>query len=302
MSEPLKVRLDLWQLEIFCAVVERGSFSAAADALFISQPTVTAHITALEKRLGVKLFDRTTRKVSTTPAGELLYRHAKALLAEHEVALQELNQFKGGLVGSLVFGASTIPGQYLLPAVMARFCQQYPQAKLTMRIGSSRQILNAVLSGELEMGVIGFQPDEPSLQVVPLWNDEIVLIVSLRHPWASRPYVSLEELLTQPFVFREEGSGTRRVFEQFLAQHGLSSRCLTVVAEVGSTEAVKQFVVAGDSVGVVSIRAVECEQGAHQLAVVRLREGRILRQFFAIIPTDRTVSPLCHRFVQFLQE
>ncbi len=302
MEDRLKVRLDLWQLEVFCVVAEQGSFSRAADALFVSQPTVTTHIAALEKRLGVKLFDRTTRKVTLTPAGKLLYRHAKALLTEHEAALQELNQFQGGLIGRLVFGASTIPGQYLLPEVMARFCHQYPQTKLSMRIGSSQQILDEVLSGSLEMGVIGFRPDEPSLQVIPLWDDEVVMIVSLFHPWASRSYVSIDELPTQPFVFREEGSGTRRTFEQFLSQHGLSPRQLQVVAEVGGTEAVKRFVMAGGGVGVVSIRAIECEQAARQLTPVRLREGRILRQFFAILPNDRTVSPLCHRFAQFLQE
>ncbi len=300
-SERLKLRLDLWQLEIFCAVAEHQSFSRAGEALFISQPTVTTHIAALEKRLGVKLFDRTTRRVTLTPAGKLLYRRAKALLAEHEAALQELSRFQGGLIGSVVFGASTIPGQYLLPGVMAQFCQGFPEVRLTMRIGDSQQILDSVAMGELEFGVVGVKPDDPQLHAFPLWDDEVVLIVPTYHEWATRSFVPLDDLRSQPFVFREKGSGTRQTFEQFLAQYGFSPRRLTVVAEVGSTEAVKQFVAAGNAVGVVSIRAVDCETEAKRLAVVRLREGRITRQFFAAVPTDRSLSPAGETFLQFLR-
>ncbi|MFN3420458.1 MAG: selenium metabolism-associated LysR family transcriptional regulator [Armatimonadota bacterium] len=301
MDERLKIRLDLWQLEVFCAVAELRSFSRAAEAMFVSQPTVTSHITALEKRLGVKLFDRTTRKVKLTPAGELLYKHAKALLTEHEVMLQELSQFQGGLIGKLVFGASTIPAHYLLPPLMAKFCRQFPQARLIMRVSDSGQVLENVLSGELEMGVIGMRQDVPSLKFIPLWSDEIVLIVHPEHEWAKRGFVPIKELSTQPFVFREEGSGTRKIFEQFLAQHNFSPRQLTVVAEVGSTEAVKQFVAFGGGVGFVSIRAVSEEEEKH-LKAVRLREGRITRQFYGIVPTDKTISPLCNLFVKFLRE
>jgi DNA-binding transcriptional LysR family regulator len=302
MEDRLRIRLDLWQLEIFCAVAELKSFSRAAEALFVSQPTVTSHISALEKRLGVKLFDRTTRKVTLTPAGKLLYRHAKALLAEHEAAMQELSKFQGGLKGRLVFGASTIPAHYLLPLLMAKFCREFPETQLLMRVGSSGEVLDGVLNGELEMGVIGFRPDEPQIHVAPLWNDEVVLIVSPEHEWAKRSFVPIAELTSQPFVFREEGSGTRKTFEQFLLKHKLSPRQLKIIAEVGSTEAVKQFVAAGGGVGFVSVRAVDCETERERLKIVRFQEGRITRQFFAIIPTDRTTSPLCTAFVRFLKE
>jgi len=301
MDERLKIRLDLWQLEIFCAVVELKSFSRAAELLFVSQPTVTSHIMALEKRLGVKLLDRTTRKVKPTPAGELLYKHAKALLAEHETMLQELSRFQGGLIGRLVFGASTIPAHYLLPPLMAKFCRQFPQTRLVMRVDSSVQVLESVVNGELEMGVIGVKQDVPNLKFIPLWSDEIVLIVHPEHEWAKRGFVPIEELASQPFVFREEGSGTRKIFEQFLAQNNFSPRRLTVVAEVGSTEAVKQFVASGGGVGFVSIRSVNDEE-RERFGIVRLREGRITRQFFAIVPLDRTNSPLCDLFVRFLRQ
>ncbi|MCS7186005.1 MAG: selenium metabolism-associated LysR family transcriptional regulator [Armatimonadota bacterium] len=301
MDERLKIRLDLWQLEIFCTVVEFQSFSQAAEALFLSQPAVTSHIMALEKRLGVKLFDRTTRKVKPTPAGELLYKHAKTLLAEHEAMLQELSQFQGGLVGQLVFGASTTPAHYLLPPIMAKFCRQFPQTCLRMRIGSSGQVLERVLNGELEMGVVGMTFDAPNLRFVPLWSDEVVLIVHPEHEWANRSFVPIAELSSQTFVFREEGSGTRKTFEQFLSQNNFSPHQLTVVAEVESTEAIKRFVASGGGVGFASVRTINDEEREH-LRIVRLQEGRITRQFYAVITTNRTNSPLCNLFVRFLKE
>ncbi|MCX7643611.1 MAG: selenium metabolism-associated LysR family transcriptional regulator [Armatimonadetes bacterium] len=301
MNERLRIRLDLWQLEIFCAVVELQSFSRAAEALFLSQPTVTSHITALEKRLGVRLLDRTTRKVKPTPAGEILYRHAKALLAEHEAILQELSRLQGGLMGWLVFGADTTSAHHLLPPIISEFRRQFPQTRLSMRIGSSSRVLNGVLNGELEMGVVGMTLDEPNLQFIPLWSDEIVLIVHPEHEWAERSFVPIEEVSTQPFVFREEGSGTRKIFEQFLAQNNFHPHRLTVVAEVGSAEAVKQFVSLGGGIGFVSIRTISDEE-RERLKIVRLQEGRITRQFYAVTPKERNNSPLCSLFVRFLKE
>lgn len=302
MEERLKIRLDFWQLEIFCAVAEHKSFSQAAGALFVAQPTVTSHIASLEKRLGLKLFDRTTRRVKLTPAGKLLYKHAKALIAEHEATLQELAQFQGGMVGKLVFGASTIPAHYLLPSVMAKFCRNFTQTQIIMKVGSSVQVIESLINGELELGVVGVKPEEPDLKVIPLWNDEVVLIVHPEHEWANRSFVSVKELPKQPFVLREEGSGTRKTFEQFIVQQGLSLRQLAVIAEVGSTEAVKQFVAANGGVGFVSIRAVGWETNQEQIKIVRLTEGRITRQFHAIISINRTISPLCQLFTQFLKE
>ncbi|MFA0784314.1 LysR substrate-binding domain-containing protein, partial [Fervidibacter sacchari] len=236
------------------------------------------------------------------PAGKLLYHHAKVLLAAHEAAMQELSRFQGGLMGRLTLGASTIPAHYLLPSLMAKFRREFPETQLIMRIGSSGEILDGVLNGELELGVIGFKPDEPQIRTIPLWSDEVVLIVPPEHEWSERSFVPIAELSNQSFVFREEGSGTRKTFEQFLLKHKISPRQLKIVAEVGSTEAVKQFVAAGGGVGFVSIRAVDCEAEQERLKIVRLQEGRITRQFFAIVPTERTTSPLCNAFVRFLKE
>ena len=301
MMEHPKVRLDFWQLEIFCTVAEQRSFSRAAEALFLSQPTVTAHIAALEKRLGVKLFDRTTRRVTLTPAGRLLYRHAKTLLSEHNRALQELAQFVGGLAGRLVFGASTIPGQYILPPLMAQFRRQFPSVHIAMQLAASGQIVDGVLNGEMELGIVGVRPRAPLLRIIPLWSDEIVLIVPPDHEWAGRERVPITELLTQPLVVREQGSGTRSALEQFLAHHHLSLRRMNLVAELGSTEAVKQFVAAGGGVGAVSIRAVECERDLQKLAVVRLQEGGIVRHFYGVVWRDRTLSPVTRAFLRFVK-
>lgn len=300
MDERLKVRLDLWQLEIFCTVAESKSFSQAAKALFLSQPTVTAHINALQKRLGVKLFDRMGHRVTLTGVGEVFYRRARVLLSEHERTLQELSQFLSGLSGTLTFGASNTCGQYILPSLLAHFHRKFPTLQLKMRIGSSRNILDKVLSDELELGIIGSYPEEKHLNVFQLWEDEIVLVVAPSHGWAMRGVVSASELPQQPFVLYEEGSGTRAVLEQFLAEQGLSLRTLKIVAEVGGTEAVKNFVAVSDCVGAVSVQTVENETERKHLAVVRFSEGHIVRHFWGITSDDRTPSPACRTFLQFL--
>lgn len=300
---PLKIkpRLDPWQLEVFCAVAEAQSFSGAARRLFLSQPTVTAHIAKLEKQLGTRLFDRTTRKVSLTPAGKLLYRHAKRLLKEHEQSFQELSEFLEGATGTLHFGASTTPGQYILPPLLARFQNRFPKIRMQMTIADSQSILDGVSEGRLEFGIIGFRPKDRWLKVIPLWEDEIVLLVHPKHPWAKKKRVFTCDLLDQPLVWREEGSGTRATVEQFLARHKVPLHHLTIIAEVGSTEAVKHFITSGRGVGIAPLRAVACETDRHHLVIVRFHEGQILRRFYAFFPTGQSLSPAAQKFLKFLQ-
>ena len=149
---------------------------------------------------------------------------------------------------------------------------------------------------------MGTRPREPLLHIVPLWHDEVVLIAPPDHPWAQRGEVSVRELMRQPLVVRERGSGTRSALEQFLAQHGISLSQANIAAELGSTESVKQFVAAGGGIGAVSIRAVECEQDLQKLTVIRLREGRILRRFYGIAWRNRTLSPVARTFWNFVME
>ncbi len=293
-------RLDFWQLEVLRTVAETRSFSRAAEVLFLSQPTITAHISALEKKLGVRLFERTTRKVLLTPAGQLLYRHAKTLLHYEKLTLEDLSHFLGGTEGTLNLGASTIPAHYILPDLLGRFFKSHPAIRITLTVMSSMEIIDRVAAGNLDVGVVGQRPDDQYFHVYPLWDDEVVLICSSRHRWAKKGSLSVHDLKDALIALREEGSGTRATFLQFLNHCGISLRELTVTAQLGSTEALKKFVMETECLAPVSLRAVGAEQDRGELSVARIREGRMTRRFYAITPKDLPETPITRTFRRFL--
>jgi DNA-binding transcriptional LysR family regulator len=293
--------IDLRQLEIFCKIVELKSFTRAADELFLTQPTVSGRIQSLERRVGVRLLDRAGREVTPTRAGHILYQHAKKLLALRAEAVQELSDFLGLMRGELEVGGSTIPGEYILPALIAQFKQQYPGVIIRLLIRDSGQITDAVESGALEIGIIGSCPRDRDVRCTRLEDDELVIIVSPQHPLARREAVSVDEILEESFVAREMGSGTRRAFDEALRKRGFDPlHELNIVCELGSTEAVKQCVAAGGGVAVVSARAVKHEVTAGALKTLRLKDLPLHRSFHLIRHAHRTLSPLARTFSQFV--
>jgi len=249
--------MDIRALEVFCRIVELKSFSRAAEAVYLTQPTVSGHIKVLEEFVGVKLLDRLGREVLPTKAGELLYGYAKQILALRNQAIQALEEYKGSLKGHLVIGGSTIPGEYVLPALLATFKARYPEISITLKIADSREIVRGVLEGTVELGAVGAKFDDGQLIYLKLLEDELVLALPPGHAWASKPVVALEELVEQPMILREVGSGSRKVFEDALHAAGLDSSALTVVAELGSTEAIRQALKSGAGVSVISLRAIQ---------------------------------------------
>ncbi len=293
--------IDLRQLEIFCRIVELKSFTRAAADLFLTQPTVSGRIQSLEKRVGARLLDRNGREVTPTRAGHILYQHAKKLLALRAQAVQELSDFLGLMRGELEVGGSTIPGEYILPALIAQFKQQYPGVMIRLFIRDSGQITDAVESGALEIGIVGSCPRDRDVRCTRLEDDELVIIVSPQHPLARREAASVDEILEEPFITREPGSGTRRAFDDALRKRGFDPlHELNIVCELGSTEAVKQCVAAGGGIAVVSARAVQHEVTAGALKTLRLKDLPLHRSFHLIRHTHRTLSPLARTFSQFI--
>ncbi|MCS7225251.1 MAG: selenium metabolism-associated LysR family transcriptional regulator [Armatimonadetes bacterium] len=302
MRKKLEKRLDFWQLEILKVLAENSSFSRTAESLFLSQPTVTNHIAALEKRLGVKLVERTTRRVRLTPAGQLLYRHAKVLLQYERMALQELSNFMGGTEGTLHLGASTIPAHYILPDLLGRFSETTPGIRIVMTVQASKVVIEKVSQGDLDMGIVGQRPETGDFNVFPLWDDEVVLICGIHHPLSQAQSLSVHDLKEVSLVLREEGSGTRATFLQFLNHNNISPKDLTIRAELGSTEAVKKFVTVTTCIAPVSLRAVQLESQQRQVAVLRFKEGRVTRKFYGIVPKDRPETPIARTLRQFLMK
>ncbi|MGH7276356.1 MAG: selenium metabolism-associated LysR family transcriptional regulator [Candidatus Rokuibacteriota bacterium] len=293
--------MDLHRLEVFAKVAELASFSRAAEALSLTQPTVSEHVRTLEDELGVQLLDRLGRGATPTRAGQLLLGYARRLLALSREARQALDQFQGRMSGELVVGGSTIPGEYVLPALIGRFKTKYPDILLSLLIGSSRQVMEWVEEGRAEVAVVGAPPGPKTLASRELMADELVVIVPPGHPWAARKSVMLADLKSEPLLVRERGSGSREALERALADAHTALSGLRVVGEMGSTQAIKQAVRSGVGIALVSKRAVEDECRASLLHCVKLRDLRVARAFYLVTHRDRTRSPLAQAFVEFVE-
>jgi DNA-binding transcriptional LysR family regulator len=293
--------VDLRRLEIFVKVAELGSFSRAAEALFLTQPTVSEHVRALEDSLGVQLLDRLGRGTTPTRAGTLLLGYARRMLALAREAAQAIEQFQGRVSGELTIGGSTIPGEYVVPELIGAFRGKYPDVRISLLIGSSREVQSWVEDGRVEIGVVGAAPSSRAIEGRPLMADELVIVVGAEHPWATRKTVSLEDLKVEPMILRERGSGSRETFERALEGMGLDLNVFRIVGEIASTQAIKQAVRAGVGVSLISRRAVEDECRARLLACVRIRDLTITRAFHLITHRDRSRSPLAQAFLAFVE-
>jgi len=292
--------MDARQLEIFVKVAELGSFSKAAEALFLTQPTVSEHIRGLEEELGVRLLDRLGRGAAPTKAGQLLLGYGRRILELHREARQALDQFQGRMSGELVIAASTIPGEYVLPALIGRFKEKYPDIAISLLIGDTQRVVEWVLEGRAELAVAGAQIDHRALEYRELMPDELVLVVSAAHPWHGKKTATLEEVRAEPLIVRERGSGSRQALEKALAEVGLDLSDFRVVGEMGSTQAIKQGVKAGVGISLISKRAVaeECQHGT--LHCVKVKDLRFRRAFYLVTSTTRSRSPLAEAFRAFL--
>jgi DNA-binding transcriptional LysR family regulator len=293
--------MDIRRLEIFAKVAELGSFSRAAESLFLTQPTISEHVRALEDELGVQLLDRLGRGATPTRAGQLLLGYAHRMLALSREAHQALERFQGRMSGELIVGGSTIPGEYVLPALIGQFKAKYPDILISLLIGSTRQVSEWLEEGRVEVGVVGARPASRALEAKELMPDELVVVVPSAHAWATRRMTTLADLQKEPMIVRERGSGSREALEHALHEAGLSLAGLRVVGEMGSTQAVKQAVRAGIGIALVSKRAVEDECRAGLLACVKIKDLRVARAFHLVTHRDRTRSPLAQAFVEFVE-
>lgn len=293
--------MDIHRLMVFCKVIDLQSFTRAAEAMCLTQPTVSEHIRSLEAMLGEKLLDRLGREVLPTPAGKILYQYAREMIHLRDKAVQALEKFKGNLSGSLLVGASTIPGTYILPAIIGAFKAGYPSINITVKIGGSGTVVQLLLDGSVEFGMIGAKWDDKRIRMEEAYSDELVLVVFPGHPWEKRAYVEVEELAGMPFILRERGSGTRMVMSQALESKGFASSRLNAVAEMGSTEAVRQAIKARIGISILSAFAVREDIANNSLHQVPLRGLRIQRPFYVVQRKNRELSPLCAAFLEHLR-
>ena len=284
-------------LDVFCKVFEKRSFSRAADELYLTQPTVSSHIKSLEDEFDVVLFDRLGREVVPTSAGELLYKYASEIERLGKEAREALDQFTGKLRGRLEIGGSTIPGEYLLPDIIGRFRKKCPEITSTLHIGDTREITEMVIEGKVNVGMVGAVIEDRRIENFEYATDELILIASSSYPHDS---ISGEDMESLPFILRESGSGSRAAMERAIKKGGISIEQLNIVAEMGSTEAVKTAVKSGLGLSIVSTLAVKDELEKGPLKMVKVKGLPITRKLYVITHAVKSKSPLLQAFLKFI--
>ena len=294
--------METRQLAAFCAVVERRSFSQAADQLGVTQPAVSLQIRSLEKRLGQQLLDRSGRRVEPTEAGERLYRGAQRLLALEEQLLQELGeQAEGALTGRLEIGASTGPGGTVVPVVIGEFQRQHPEVRVALTVSDTQSVVELVARRELELGVVGAARRHRGVGFEPFFRDEVVLAVPKRHPFAGRT-ITLEQLKAEPLVVMQEGAGVRQVIDDELREMGVRLRDLDVRLELGLQESARTAVLNGFGVTFISRGAIEADLAGGTLAVVQVEGLEPSREIQLVRSTGRAETRVAQAFVEFARE
>jgi DNA-binding transcriptional LysR family regulator len=218
-----------------------------------------------------------------------------------ETAELEIERFTGLKQGEISMGGSTIPGEYILPDLIGRFKKKYPHLSVKMTIADSGEIENRVIAGQLEIGVIGSKSLHANLLCQKLWEDELVLAVPVRHPWARRKAVSIQDLRKTPFILREDGSGTLKILEVYLCESGEEgTAALEVSARFGSSTAVKEGIKSGLGLSILSARAIDTEVKAGILKALKVKGLPMYRNFFLIRNKLRIASPACQAMLEFL--
>lgn len=282
-------------------MVDLKSFSKAADAVFLTQASVSERISTLEEMVGTRLLNRLGREVVPTKAGELLYKHAVLLLDMKRTAVLEMAEFLGVRRGEIRLGGSTIPGEYILPRVIGQFCRAYPSLWVTLTVGDTTAIETRVLGGDLELGVVGSKSAQKHLIQHKLWRDELVVTVPAHHRWAEKEEIPADALLEEPFIVREPGSGTFKILDGYLQAAGFAGlAALRPVACFETSTAIKEAVKGGLGVSVLSLRAVDTELKAGIVKALRIEGLFMYRHFFLIRDKRRIVSPLCQALIDFL--
>jgi DNA-binding transcriptional LysR family regulator len=287
------------QLAAFCTVVERRSFSQAAEQLGVTQPAVSLQIRSLEKRLGLQLLDRSGRRVEPTEAGRRLYRSAQRMLALEEQLLAELGDEAGGeLTGRLEIGASTGPGGTVLPVALAEFQQLHPGVRVALQVSDTQHVIEQVARREIELGVVGAARRQRGVVFEPFFHDEVVLAVPRGHRFAGKT-VTLDELKTEPLVLMQEGAGVRQVIDEELRAAGVRLRDLEVTLELGLQESARSAVLGGYGITFISRSAIEADVAAGTVGVARVEGLDPSREISLVRSAGRAETRVGQAFVEF---
>ncbi len=296
--------MNLKQLEAFVCVAEEKSFSIAARKLYLTQPTVSSHISTLEKELGVRLFTRTTKEVELSSDGEKLFVNARKMIQLQKNIIRDFTQKDSPEVKKIVVGASTVPGQYILPQILALFARTYPGNQLEFQEADSLEVVRMVQEGQVEIGFTGTKIVEPGCVFEPFYSDRLVVITPdiPRYQQFLDNGFPIEQFYKERWIVREEGSGTRKEVERYLREMELDLNRMEIVATISNQEIIKKSVSSDMGISIISSAAVEdcVKQGT--LLKFPLGEGDVFRKLYMVWNKNNKPGKAARLFIQFVRE
>lgn len=292
--------MDFKQLEAFAAVVDYGSFSEAARRLYLTQPTISAHIRALENELKVKLIIRTTKKLTITTKGYQLYDSAVRIL---HIRNNLLEDFTGSKKHIIDLSASTIPSSYLLPELLAGFGKICPDVYFHSLQSDSAEAIQKVIDGSVDLGLVGQYIEKDDCCYIPFCQDSLLIAapVTPHYLKLKEKNASLGELIREPMIVREKGSGTKKEMDFFLEKSGIAPSDLNVIARMNDLESIKQSIVNGLGISILSARSVQDLAGTKQILIFPLGDTESRRNFYIVYSRNRILKPHVRQFIQFTQ-
>jgi DNA-binding transcriptional LysR family regulator len=292
---------ELPHLATFTRAAERGSFTDAAADLGVTQAAVSQRVAALEKELRVSLFNRRASRITLTEAGERLYDLARKVLDLHVEARDNLTGYHSSIAGDVSIAASSVPAECYLSALLAAFCEKFPEVHVRASVGDSASVIKEVAKGPASLGLVGQKAENPVLEAEPIGTDTLVLILAPGHPMAGRRSISLAALAREPLIIREHGSGTRCALRKGLERAGATLDEMTISLEMGSNAAIKDAVKRGLGASFVSRSTVERELSAGELVSVQVRGLLLTRYLYVVYHRRRPLSSPALAFLRFLK-
>jgi len=296
--------MDFRQIEAFVYVVRFSSFSRAADAIYLTQPTVSSHISTLENELGIKLIDRSSKEVEPTSAGKIFYDYANNLLNIRDNAVFTLNEFSKKVEGKVEIAASTVPAEYLLPRLMIGFRNIYNNISFSADQFDSNQVINELLEKKYELGMVGTIIENSKLDYHKLMEDRLVLATPCNKKYSAiaASTIPFEVIQDENFIYRESGSGTRQEFERIFMKHGVNPSSIKIAAQFNSVDAIKQAVSQGLGVSIMSYLSIEDYVRFDQIKAFDIEGFDLKRAFYIVTHKKRPLSPVNSVFLKYVME
>ncbi|RPJ13839.1 MAG: LysR family transcriptional regulator [Desulfobacteraceae bacterium] len=291
--------ITLQQLEALFHLVAERSFSRAAKKMFLTQPSLTKHIKNLEDAVGAKLINRQNRGITLTLQGRLIYEYAQKIAGLREGVKEKILKSMEKESGTIDIIASTIPANYILPGILGDFNRNYPKIKVYIKTVNSEEALDMVINRHAEIGFIGKKPLSRKINAEPVWKDRLVFAVSGTHRWSGKSSITAKDLIEEPFVTREKGSGTREILENYLKENTGTDFRLNIVAELGSSEAIKEAMIAGLGVSFISIHAIRRELEQKLLVEIPVSGWVVERNFYVIYTKQHKLMPHQEIFLDY---